>query len=171
MNRTADGRSFRMLTIVDEFTRECLAIGVGRKLTSEDVLERLSALFVCHGVPDHIRSDNGSEFTATRVRKWLGWVGMKTLSIEPGSPWESGYIESFNGKLRDEPLARELFDTLLEAKVLIDRWRRDYNTVRPHSSLGYRPPAPESRRPCPLYWAQTGGITKRQLIPAPVEHV
>jgi len=150
MDRTADGRSFRMLTIVDEFTRECLAIDVGRKLTSEDVLERLSDLFVRHGVPDHIRSDNGSEFTATRVREWLGRVGVKTLYIEPGSPWENGYIESFNGKLRDELLAREVFDTLLEAKVLIERWRKVYNTVRPHSSLGYRPPAPESRRPCPL---------------------
>ena len=110
MDRTADGRSFRMLTIVDEFTRECLAIDVSRKLTSEDVLERLSDLFVCNGVPDHIRSDNGSEFTATRVREWLGRVGVKTLYIEPGSPWENGYIESFNGKLRDELLARELFD-------------------------------------------------------------
>jgi transposase InsO family protein len=150
MDRTADGRSFRMLTIVDEFTRECLAIDVARKLTSEDVLERLSDLFVCRGVPDNIRSDNGSEFTAKRVREWLERVGVKTLYIEPGSPRENGYVESFNGKLRDELLAREVFDTLLEAKVLIERWRKAYNTVRPHSSLGYRPPAPESRRPCPL---------------------
>jgi transposase InsO family protein len=150
MDRTADGRSFRMLTIVDEFTRECLAIDVARKLTSEDVLERLSDLFVRKGVPDHIRSDNGSEFTAKRVGEWLERVGVKTLYIEPGSPWENGYVESFNGKLRDELLAREVFDTLLEAKVLIERWRRGYNTLRPHSSLGYRPPAPESRRPCPL---------------------
>ena len=150
MDRTADGRSFRMLTIVDEFTRECLAIDVSRKLTSEDVLERLSDLFVRKGVPDHIRSDNGSEFTAKRVRAWLGRVGVKTLYIEPGSPWENGYVESFNGKLQDELLAREVFDTLFEAKVLIERWRKNYNTVRPHSSLGYRPPAPESRRPCPL---------------------
>jgi putative transposase len=150
MDRTADGRAFRMLTIVDEFTRECLAIDVSRKLTSEDVLGRLSDLFVRKGVPDHIRSDNGSEFTATRVREWLGRVGVKTLSIEPGSPWENGYIESFNGELRDELLAREVFDTLLEAKVLIERWRKAYNTVRPHCSLGYRPPAPESRHP----WGQ-----------------
>ena len=142
MDRTADGRAFRMLTIVDEFTRECLAIDVSRKLTSEDILERLSALFVRKGVPDNIRSDNGSEFTATRVREWLGRVGVKTLSIEPGSPWENGYTESFNGKLRDELLARGVFDTLLEAKVLIERWRKGYNTVRPHSSLGYRPPGP-----------------------------
>ena len=150
MDRTADGRSFRMLTIVDEFTRECLAIDVSRKLTSEDVLERLSDLFVRKGVPDHIRSDNGSEFTAKRVREWLERVGVKTLYIEPGSPWENGYVESFNGELRDEFLAREVFDTLLEAKVLIERWRKAYNTVRPHSSLGYRPPTPGSRLPCPL---------------------
>jgi putative transposase len=115
MDRTADGRSFRMLTIVDEFTRECLAIDVRRKLTSEDVLEQLSDLFVRKGVPDHIRSDNGSEFTAKRVREWLERVGVKTLYIEPGSARENGYIESFNGKLRDELLAREVFDTLLEA--------------------------------------------------------
>jgi len=137
-----------MLTIVDEHTRECLSIDVARRLTSEDVLERLSDLFVCRGVPDYIRSDNGPEFTAHRVRDWLACVAVKTLFIEPGSPWENGYIESFNGKLRDELLNREVFDTLLEAKVLIERWRRTYNTVRPHSSLGYRAPAPESLQPC-----------------------
>jgi len=113
MDRTADGRVIRMLTIVDEFTRECLAIDVARKLTSEDVLERLSDLFVRRGVPDNIRSDNGSEFTAKRVREWLERVGVKTLYIEPGSPWENGYVESFTGKLRDELLARDVFDTLL----------------------------------------------------------
>jgi putative transposase len=139
MDRTADGRVIRMLTIVDEFTRECLAIDVARKLTSEDVLERLSDLFVRRDVTDRIRSDNGSEFTAKRVREWLERVGVKTLYIEPGSPWENGYVESFNGKLRDEFLAREVFDTLLEAKVLIERWRKAYNTVRPHRSLGHRP--------------------------------
>ncbi len=112
MDRTADGRSLRMLAIVDEYSRECLAIDVARKMTSEDVLERLSDLFVRKGVPDHIRSDNGSEFTAKRVREWLDRVGVKTLYIEPGSPWENGYVESFNGKLRDELLAREVFDTL-----------------------------------------------------------
>jgi transposase InsO family protein len=137
-----------MLTIVDEHTRECLAIDVAKRLTSEGVLERLSDLFVRRGVPEHIRSDNGSEFTAKRVREWLGRVGVKTLYIEPGSPWENGYVESFNGKLRDELLKRESFDTLLEAKVLIERWRQDYNTIRPHSALGYRPPAPEARQPC-----------------------
>jgi transposase InsO family protein len=149
MDRTADGRAFRMLTMVDEYTRECLAIDVSRKLTSEDVLERLSDLFVRKGVPDHIHSDNGSKFTAPRVREWLERLGVKTLYIELGSPLENGYVESFNGKLRDELLDREVFDKLLEAKVLIKRWRRAYNTVRLHSSLGYRPPAPESRRSSP----------------------
>ena len=146
-DRTSDGRSFRMLTLIDEHTRECLAIDVARKLKSEDVLERLSDLFVRQGVPQYIRSDNGPEFTATKVREWLDRVGSKTLFIEPGSPWENGYCESFNGKLRDELLAREQFDTLLEAKVLVERWRRTYNTIRPHSSLGYRPPAPEAVQP------------------------
>ena len=140
--RTRDGRAFRMLTVIDESARECLAIDVARRLTGDDVLERLSDLFVRRGVPGHIRSDNGPEFTAKAVRDWLGRVGAKALYIEPGSPWEDGYIESFNGKLRDELLDGEIFDTLLEAKVLIERWRATYNTVRPHSSLGYRPPAP-----------------------------
>ena len=144
---TSEGRSFRMLTIVDEYTRECMAIDVARRLCSDDVLERLSDLFVCRGVPKYIRSDNGPEFTAHRVCDWLNRVEVQTLFIEPGSPWENGYIESFNGKLRDELLDRELFDTLLEAKVLIERWRTHYNTIRPHSSLGYRPPAPEATQP------------------------
>lgn len=149
-DRTSDGRAIRMLTLIDEHTRECLAIDVARSLKSEDVLERLSDLFVRRGVPTYIRSDNGSEFTATKVREWLARVGVKTLFIEPGSPWENGYIESFNGKLRDELLAREQFDTLLEAKVLIERWRRHFNAVRPHSSLGYRAPAPEAIQPASL---------------------
>jgi putative transposase len=146
-DRTSDGRAFRMLTLIDEHTRECLAIDVSRSQKSENVLERLSDLFVRRGVPSYIRSDNGSEFTATKVREWLERVGVKTLFIQPGSPWENGYIESFNGKLRDELLAREQFDTLLESKVLIERWRRHYNTVRPHSSLGYRAPVPEAIQP------------------------
>jgi hypothetical protein len=143
----ADGRAFRLLNIVDEHTRECLSIDVGRRLTSEDVLYRLTDLFVRRGTPEHIRSDNRSEFTAKVVRNWLERVGVRTLYIEPGSPWENGYLESFNGKLRDELLDRELFDTLREAKVLVERWRRHYNTVRPHSSLGYQPPAPEAVAP------------------------
>tara|TARA_B100001179_G_C18557722_1_gene389044 strand:- start:129 stop:875 length:747 start_codon:yes stop_codon:yes gene_type:complete len=146
-DRTADGRSFRMLTLIDEYSRECLAIDVARRLTSEDVLERLSDLFVRRGVPAYIRSDNGLEFTAKKVTDWLKRLEVKTLFIEPGSPWENGYNESFNGTLRYELLDVEWFDTLLEAKVLIERWRKIYNTLRPHSSLGYRPPAPEAILP------------------------
>ena len=141
---THDGRPFRMLTLVDEYTRECLAIDVARRLRSDDVLERLSWLFATRGVPKHIRSDNGPEFTAKVVREWLERVGVKTLFIEPGSPWENGYVESFNGKLTDEFLNGEIFYTLKEAKILIERWRIHYNTIRPHSALGYRPPAPEA---------------------------
>ncbi len=140
---THDSRSFHMLTIIDEYTRECLTIDIGRKLTKKDVLDRLTSLFVCYGIPEHIRSDNGSEFTAKAVRSWLQRLGIKTVYIEPGSPWENGYIESFNGKLRDELLNREIFDTLFEVKALVERWRREYNHIRPHSSLGYKPPAPE----------------------------
>ncbi len=140
--RTHEGRSFRMLTVIDEYTRECLAIDVARNLRSDDVLERLAWLMSTRGVPKYIRSDNGAEFTANVVRDWLKKVNVKTLFIEPGSPWENGYIESFNGKLRDELLNGEIFYTLREAKVMIERWRIDYNTIRPHSSLGYRPPAP-----------------------------
>jgi transposase InsO family protein len=142
VTRTRDGRPLRLLNLIDEYSRECLSIDVARRLTADDVLERLTHLFVLRGVPAYIRSDNGSEFTAREVRRWLSRVGVKTLYIEPGSPWENGYVESFNGRMRDELLEREIFDTLLEAKVLIERWRVQYNTVRPHSSLGYRPPAP-----------------------------
>jgi len=138
-----------MLTLIDEYSRESLAIKVARSIRSEDVLECLAELFVHRGTPDHIRSDNGPEFTAQAVREWLGRVDVKTLFIEPGSPWENGYVESFNGKLRDELLNGEIFYTLTEAKVLIERWRNEYNTKRPHSSLGYRPPAPETVKAAP----------------------
>jgi putative transposase len=147
MDRTHNGRPLKMLAIVDEYTRECLSIDVGRRLTSIWVLERLAELFIHRGAPKYIRSDNGPEFTAKKVRKWLNRVEVQTLFIEPGSPWENGYVESFNGKLRDELLNREIFYTLTEAQVLIERWRRDYNWHRPHSSLGYRPPAPEAVEP------------------------
>jgi len=147
--RTRDGRPIRMLVIVDEFSRECLAIEVARRLNSTDVLDCLGELFVSRGLPDYIRSDNGPEFTAQAVREWLQKLGVQTLFIEPGSPWENGYVESLNGKLRDELLNREIFYTLTEAKVLVEHWRREYNQVRPHSSLGYRPPAPEAIRPLP----------------------
>lgn len=143
--RTTDGRAFRILTMIDEYTRECLAILVQRRLTSEDVIDQLFNLFILRGIPEHIRSDNGPEFTAKSVRKWLERLGVKTLFIEPGSPWENGYIESFNGKLRDELLNREIFTTLTEAKVLIADWRKEYNQVRPHSAKGYKPPAPEAK--------------------------
>jgi transposase InsO family protein len=142
-DRTRDGRKIRMLNVVDEFTRECLTIRVGRKLGSADVIDVLADLFIARGTPGYIRSDNGPEFVATAVKGWINGVGAKTAFIEPGSPWENGYVESFNGKLRDELLNAEVFNTLAEAKVLIEQWRVHYNTVRPHSSLGYRPPAPE----------------------------
>jgi len=145
--RTADNRAFRMLNIIDEYTRECLAILVGRKISSQDVIDQLFQLFIFRAIPEHIRSDNGAEFTARAIRKWLNNIGVKTLFIEPGSPWENGYIESFNGKLRDELLNREVFTTLMEAKILIEQWKREYNQVRPHSSLSYRPPAPEAIMP------------------------
>ena len=143
--RTTDGRKFRILNIIDEYSRECLQTKVERRLNSQAVLDALFELFILRGIPEHIRSDNGGEFTARAVRKWLGSLGVRTLFIEPGSPWENGYIESFNGKLRDELLNREIFTTLTEAKVLIADWRKEYNQVRPHSSLGYRPPAPEAK--------------------------
>ena len=149
MARTHDGRALKMLTVMDEYTRECLAIDVARRIRSDDVLSRLTSLFVYRGAPGYIRSDNGAEFTAKAVREWLGRIGVRTLYIEPGSPWENGYIESFIGKMRDELLNLEIFDTLLEAKVLVERWRQEYNRFRPHSSLGYRPPAPETIEPMP----------------------
>jgi len=161
--RTRDGRAFRLLVIIDEHTRECLTIYVARRITSDDVLGVLAQLFVGKGAPCYLRSDNGAEFTAKAVREWLSRVGVKTLYIEPGSPWENGYVESFNGKLRDELLNGELFDTLLEAKVLVERWRRHYNAVRPHSSLGYRPPAPETVLP----WAGRMALS-HQMLPVRV---
>jgi len=144
-DRTHDGKAFRMLTIVDEYSRECLDIVVERKLNSLDVIDAVADLMSQRGVPAHIRSDNGPELCSRRVRHWLRRVGVNTLFIEPGSPWENGYNESFNGKLRDELLDRELFYTLKEAQILIEQWRWEYNTIRPHSSLGYRPPAPETK--------------------------
>jgi putative transposase len=142
-DRTHDGRRFRMLNVIDEFTRECIAIRVSRKLKAVDVIDVLSDLFILRGVPGHIRSDNGPEFIAKAVRDWINAVGARTAYIEPGSPWENGYCESFNSKLRDELLNGEIFYTLKEAQTVIESWRRHFNTVRPHSSLGYKPPAPE----------------------------
>jgi transposase InsO family protein len=142
--RLADGSKIRLLTIIDEYSRKCLAIRVARKLKAHDVLDVLSDLFISEGLPNFIRSDNGSEFTASALRQWLKALAVHTAYIEPGSPWENGYNESFNGKLRDELLNGELFYTLKEAQVIIEEWRRHYNRIRPHSALGYRPPAPET---------------------------
>jgi len=149
-DRTHDGRAIKLLTVIDDCTRRCLAIEVARHLRSEDVLQVLSDRFVRPGPPDHIRSDNGPEFTCRAVREWLPRIDVTTLFIEPGSPWENGDNKSFNGKLRDELLNREILYTLQEAQVLIERWRRHYNTVRPHSSLGYRPPAPAAILPAAI---------------------
>jgi putative transposase len=145
MIRTTDGRALRILVIIDEYTREYLSMHVARSIKHQDVLDQLYELFLYLGIPEHIRSDNTPEFTAKAVRKWLANLGVGTLYIEPGSPWENGYVESFIGKLRDELLNGETFDTLLEARVLTERWRREYNGYRPHSSLNYKPPAPEAK--------------------------
>jgi putative transposase len=143
-DRTHNGKKYRMLNVIDEFTRECITIRIARQLKSTDVIDVLSDLFILRGIPGHIRSDNGPEFVAEAVRNWITAVGAKTAYIMPGSPWENGYCECFNSKLRDELLNGEIFYTLEEARVIIERWRRHYNTVRPHSSLGYKPPAPEA---------------------------
>jgi putative transposase len=144
--RTEDGRAVKLMVVLDEYTRECLAIHVARHIRANDALEVFAKLMTRHGVPEHIRSDNGPEMVAASLRRWLKRLGTSTIYITPGSPWENGYCESFNGKLRDELLNGELFYTLNEAQVIIETWRRHYNTVRPHSALGYRPPAPETAR-------------------------
>ncbi len=144
MERTSDGRPLRILAIIDEYTRECLSLHVARRIRSGDVLDQLYELFLRRGRPEYIRSDNGAEFAAKAVRNWLDGLDVTTLFIEPGSPWENGYVESFIGKMRDELLNREVLDTLNEAKVVVEAWRKAYNRTRPHSSLGYRPPAPEA---------------------------
>ena len=142
--QTHDGRRIRLMTLIDEYTRECLAIRVARRINSLGVIETMADVMLTRGVPEHIRSDNGAEMTAKVVRNWLAGLGTAPLYIEPGSPWENGYCESFNGKLRDECLNQEIFYSLKEARVVIEQWRNQYNTIRPHSSLGYRPPAPQT---------------------------
>jgi putative transposase len=142
-DRTHDGRKYRMLNVIDEFTHECLSIRVSRKLKAVDVIDVLSDLFILRGVPGHVRSDNGPEFVAKAVQEWITAVGARTAYIAPGSPWENGFIESFNARLRDELLDGEIFYSLKEAQIVIESWRRHYNTLRPHGSLGYKPPAPE----------------------------
>jgi transposase InsO family protein len=155
--RTHDGRKFRMLCLIDEYTREALAIRVKRKLNSTDVLETLADVMIDRGTPQYIRSDNGPEFIALALRQWIADVGTQTAFIEPGSPWENGFCESFNSKLRDELLNGEVFYSLREAEVLIESWRQHFNTVRPHSSLGYVPPAPEATVPRSLNVVQWVG--------------
>ena len=145
MDRTNDGRPIKMLTLIDEFTKEALAIYPARRIRAHDVIDIFADVMIERGVPEYIRSDNGPEMVAKKLRRWLGRVGAKTVYITPGSPWENGYCESFNGKLRNELLDGEIFYTLREAQVLIEQWRLHYNRVRPHSALGYRPPAPEAR--------------------------
>jgi transposase InsO family protein len=163
MDRTHDGKPIKILTLIDEYSRYCLALVVDRIIKSDDVLHNLSNLFLIYGIPEHIRSDNGPEFTAKAVRKWLERIGVRTAFIEPGSPWENGYNESFNSKLRDELLNREIFYNIKEAKVIIENWRKEYNTVRPHSSLGYRPPAPEAFQPLPFEPSWFKSSTKKML--------
>jgi len=153
-------------TLIDEYSRYCLSLLVNRSIKSDDVLDTLSSLFLIYGIPENIRSDNGPEFTAKSVRKWLERIGVNTAFIEPGSPWENGYNESFNGKLRDELLNREIFYNLKEAKVLIENWRKEYNNLRPHSSLDYRPPAPEAIEPLsfnPVWFASSAENMPRSL--------
>lgn len=144
-DKLTDGTKIRTLTVIDEYTRECLSLRTGYSLKADDVMDVLTDLFITRGIPDYIRSDNGSEFTARSIKNWLPKLGVKTLYIEPGSPWENGYNESFNGRLRDECLNGETFYTLREAQVILEQWRHHYNHIRPHSSLGYKPPAPLAR--------------------------
>jgi len=145
MDRTDDGRPIKILTLIDEYTKESLAIYPARRIRANDVIDIFADVMTERGIPEHIRSDNGPEMVAKSLRRWLGNLGTKTIYIEPGSPWENGFCESFNGKLRNELLNGEIFYTLREAQVLIEQWRQHYNRVRPHSALGYRPPAPEAR--------------------------
>lgn len=140
-DRTASGTMLKWLSIVDEYTRECLALKVDRRITSEDVIDTLAELFAMRGVPRHLRSDNGPEFIAEAIQHWTRQLDLEPLYIQPGAPWENGYVESFHGKLRDELLAREVFDNVRDARQLAAAWREDYNHRRPHSALGYRTPA------------------------------
>ena len=161
-----------MLNIIDEFTHECLAIRIDRRLKAIDVIDVLSDLFILRGVPEHVRSDNGPEFVAKAVQEWIGAVGAKTAYIAPGSPWENGFIESFNARLRDELLDGEIFYTLAEAKIVVESWRRHFNTVRPHGSLGYKPPAPEVF--VPAMTARAAALSRpakpTALAPRPTAH-
>jgi len=173
-DRTHDGRKFRMLNVIDEFTHECLAIRVARKLNATEVIDLLSDPFILRGIPSHVRSDNGPEFVAQAVQDWIRAVGSKTAFIAPGSPWENGYVESFNAHLRDELLDGEIFYSLREAEIILESWRRHYNTVRPHASLGYRPPAPEVLIPALTAWPapppRPAPPARIPMAPRPVLH-
>jgi transposase InsO family protein len=140
-DQTENGTHFRVLTLIDEHTRECLAAHVDWSIRAVDAITVVEAAMARHGVPEHLRSDNGPEFIAYAIQDWLGAKNVKTIYITPGSPWENAYIESFHDKLRDECLNREIFGSLEEARVVIEQWRLEYNTERPHSSLGYQTPA------------------------------
>jgi len=140
-DRTEDGRQLKLLVVIDEFTRECLAIEVGRTFTARDVMLTLQYLFAVRGAPEHVRSDNGPEFVAKKIRRWLDRASVGTLYIQKASPWENGYVESFNGKLRDELLNGELFLSLSEARYVLDEWLLEYNHRRPHSGIGWQTPA------------------------------
>lgn len=171
-DRTHEGRKYRMLNVLDEFTHEALAIRIDRKLNSTDVIDVLTDLFILRGTPEHVRSDNGPEFIAKAVQEWIAAVGARTAYIAPGSPWENGFIESFNARLRDELLNGEIFYTLAEARIIVESWRRHYNTVRPHVSLGYKPPAPEVFVPAFAAWpaAPTRPATPATLALRPSMH-
>ncbi len=152
-DRTHEGKKYRMLNVGDEYTHECIGIKIEWRLNSAAGIDLLADLFILRGVPEHVRSDNGPVFIAQAVRDWIAAVGAKTVYITPGSPWENGYIESLNARLRDELLNGEIFYSLKEAKIIIESWRRHYNTVRPHASLGYRPPAQEVFIPTSAAWS------------------
>ena len=166
-DRTANGSPLKWLSIVDEFTRECLTLKVDRGITSEDVIDTLAELFAMRGVPKQIRSDNGPEFVAKAIQRWLELLNIQALYIEPGSPWENGYAESFHSKVRDEFLAMEVFESLAAARKLTTAWKDDYNHYRPHSSLGYMAPVEFATRHAASVRAtpslqQHGGITQSQ---------
>ena len=168
-DRTHEGRKIRMLNIIDEFTHEGLAIRVSRRLKSIDVIDALADLFMLRGVPRHIRSDNGPEFIAKAVQDWIAAVGASPAYIARGSPWENGFIESFNARLRDELLDGEIFYSLREAQIVIESWRRHYNAVRPHASIAYQAPAPEVFVPALAAWpaAQPRPVPPAMLPLAP----
>jgi putative transposase len=164
-DRTEDGRQLKLLVVIDEFTRECLAAEVGRTFTARDVMLTLQYLFAIRGTPEHVRSDNGPEFIAKELQRWLERAAVRTLYIQKASPWENGYVESFNGKLRDELLNRELFLSVPEARYVLDEWRQEYNHRRPHSSLNWQTPAAYAAK---LVDRQAGAFSAASRVESPV---